>query len=108
VCNTRKIVRFVGVNYDEFKRRLGKAGLSVREFSELLRCNCNTVSNYASREVVPTHFAVYVTLMSEMAERGVDFKTPISALDLREKMPRGMSAKGKPRIRKQRNIFDEE
>jgi hypothetical protein len=96
------------VDYDEFKRRLGKAGLSVREFSELLRCNCNTVSNYASRKAVPTHFAVCVTLMSEMAEKGLDFKASLLALDVRGKLPRGLAAKNAFRGSKQRSMFVEE
>jgi hypothetical protein len=108
VILTNRCVLDLSVDYDEFKRRLGKAGLNVREFSELVRCNCNTVSNYASRKAVPTHFAVSVTLMSEMAEKGLDFKAPLLALDVRGKLPRGLAAKNAFRGSKQRSMFVEE
>lgn len=93
------------MQYDEFKRRLGKAGLSVKEFAALIGVSCNAVSNYASRGAVPTHLAVEVTLMSEMAEKGIDFRTPLGGLDLQENKPRGAAAKGVFGGSKQQSIF---
>jgi hypothetical protein len=70
------------VEYDEFKRRLGKAGLSLKEFAGLVRVTETSVSNYASRGAVPCHFAVAVTLMAEMADRGLDFRDPLKSLNV--------------------------
>ncbi len=77
------------VTYKEFLRKLGKAGLSIRSFAELIRMNRNSVSNYARSGKVPTHLAVIAALLSEMAERGVDFTPVLADLDLGSKKPRG-------------------
>lgn len=95
------------MRYDEFKRRLGKAGLTVREFADLVGVSCNTVTNYASRNEVPSHLAVEVTLMSELAERDIDFKTPLNALTFKERKPQGAAAKGARGGSKQKTIFDD-
>ena len=95
------------MQYDEFKRRLGKAGLSIKEFAALIGVSCNTVSNYAAKGVVPSHLAIEATLMSEMAERNVDFRQPLSALQLTEKKPRGGAARGVFGGSKQQSIFEQ-
>lgn len=93
------------MQYDEFKRRLGKAGLSVKEFAALIGVSCNTVSNYAAKGVVPSHLAIEATLMSEMAERSIDFRRPLVDLQLTEKKPRGRAARGVFGGSKQQSIF---
>lgn len=94
IISAISIVRGCAVNYDEFKRRLGKAGLSVKEFADLMRISCNSVSNYAAKGVVPVHLAVAATLMSEMADHQLDFRPAINELNLKEKKPRGSSVGG--------------
>lgn len=81
------------MTYQEFQRQLGKAGLSVKEFSSLVGMTPNSVTNYARRESVPTHLAVISKLMGEMAEHGVDFRSPLSGLGVAPKKPRGSSRK---------------
>jgi len=76
------------MNYDEFKRQLGKAGLSIKEFADLLQISCNSVSNYSAKGLVPAHFAVTATLMGEMADKKIDFRTPIANLELSTRKPR--------------------
>lgn len=63
------------MEYAAFKKKLGQAGLSVSEFAGIMQINCNSVSNYCSKGFVPVHLAVAATLMSEMAYRGIDFKS---------------------------------
>lgn len=82
------------MHYDEFKRRLGKAGLSVREFAELMHVSCNSISNYAAKDSVPGHIAISVTLMSEMADNGLNFRPALHALDIKGKKPRGAASAG--------------
>lgn len=94
IISAFSIVRGCAVNYEEFKRRLGKAGLSVKEFADLMRIGCNSVSNYAAKGVVPVHLAVAATLMGEMADHQLDFRLAINELNLKEKKPRGASARG--------------
>lgn len=69
------------MSYKEFKRRLGKAGLSVKEFATLMRIECNSVSNYAAKGTVPVHLAVAAVLMAEMADSGLDFRIALTCLD---------------------------
>ncbi|WP_234271792.1 XRE family transcriptional regulator [Billgrantia ethanolica] len=79
------------MTYQEFLRQLGKAGLTVKEFSELVGMNRNSVSNYAGRTSVPTHLAVISKLMGEMAEQGIDFRKTLAGLEAVPKKPRGAS-----------------
>ncbi|MDM1766099.1 MULTISPECIES: XRE family transcriptional regulator [unclassified Acinetobacter] len=59
--------------YTEFQRLIGKAGLSIKEFAELLDMKPNSITNYSKQGVVPTHIAVIVALISTMKDEGLDF-----------------------------------
>lgn len=59
--------------YTEFQRLIGKAGLSIKEFAELLDMKPNSITNYSKQGVVPTHIAVIVALISTMKDEGSDF-----------------------------------
>lgn len=83
------------MNYDEFLRQLGKAGLNIREFAELIRMNRNSVSNYARSGEVPTHLAVIAALMGEMGEHGFDFRAVLRSIDIEPKKPRGDAKRGR-------------
>jgi len=75
--------------YDEFQRQLGKAGITIREFSMLIKMNSNSVTNYAKSGVVPSHLAVIASLLGEMAERKIDFRDVLSKIEIEPKKPRG-------------------
>ncbi len=77
------------MKYEEFRRQLGKAGLSAGEFADLVKLNRNSVTNYAQNGTVPTHLAVIVTLLGEMAERKIDFKDVLSRIEITPNKPRG-------------------
>lgn len=94
-----------GMTYDEFQRQLGKAGLTAREFAELVCMNRNSVTNCARRGEVPSHLAVIASLMGEMAEHRVDFREPLTRLNIEPKLPRGAAAKGKFGGSKQHDMF---
>lgn len=83
------------MDYAEFLRQLGKAGLSVRAFAELIGMNRNSVSNYAQKGEVPAHLAVIAALMGEMREHGLDFRDVLERIDLRRKKPRGTGKRGR-------------
>ncbi|MCK7598214.1 XRE family transcriptional regulator [Microbulbifer sp. CAU 1566] len=82
------------MTYKEFTRQLGKAGLSVTEFSELVGMNRNSISNYAQRPDVPSHLAIIATLMGEMAEKEIDFRGVIEGIDVKPKKARGSTPSG--------------
>lgn len=77
------------MTYQEFLRQLGKAGLTIKEFSELVGMNRNSVSNYARLGSVPAHLAIIVSLMAELADHHLDFRKPLASLDVSPKRARG-------------------
>jgi transcriptional regulator with XRE-family HTH domain len=83
------------MTYEQFLAELGKAGLSVRAFAELIGMNRNSVSNYASAGEVPRHLAVIAALLGEMNVRGVAFQGVISGIDSAPKKPRGAARRGR-------------
>lgn len=83
------------MTYDEFVRQLGKAGLTIREFAEVVKMNRNSVTNLAKRGEVPSHLAVIATLMGVLAENNVGFLDELGRIEIRPKKPRGGAAKGR-------------
>jgi hypothetical protein len=79
--------------YKEFRRHLGKAGLTITEFSRLVQLNKNSVTNYAKKDIVPNHWAVVAALMGEMAEYGLDYKVIISKIAFKDNLNRGIAMK---------------
>ena len=82
------------MRYQQFASELGKAGLNVRAFADLVGMNRNSVSNYASGDV-PSHLAIIATLIAEMNVRGIDYRGIIKQLNLPSKLPRGGARPGK-------------
>jgi hypothetical protein len=85
------------LSYDEFISELGKAGLSVRKFAELVGMRPNSVSNNARRGEVPAHLAVIAALLSELAVHRIPIDPVFSRIEVSKniKKPRGASATGK-------------
>lgn len=77
------------MEYDEFRRHLGKAGLTTRSFAELVKLNRNSITNCAQKGVVPSHLAVISALLGEMAEYKVDFYDVLSRIEITPNKPRG-------------------
>jgi hypothetical protein len=83
------------MTYDEFLRQLGKAGLTVKEFAQLVRMNRVSISNNAKKGQVPSHLAVIAALMGEMAERGIDYRAALSRIEIAPRKPKGAAAQGR-------------
>lgn len=81
------------MTYDEFQRHLGKAGLKIRQFADLVKMNHVSISNYGKKGEVPSHLAVIAALLGEMADRKMDYREVLSRIDIAPKKPRG-SGKG--------------
>jgi hypothetical protein len=62
------------MDYGEFRRHLGKAGLTVNAFAGYLGVVPTSVSNYAKQGRVPRTYAILAVLMGDAADRGVDFQ----------------------------------
>ncbi len=81
------------MTYEEFKRQLGKAGLTARDFADLVKLSPNSITNYAQTGVVPPHLAIIVALMGEMAENSLDFRSVLTKIKIEQTKTRG-SPKG--------------
>jgi hypothetical protein len=89
--NTGYLYRMV---YEEFKRQLGNAGISGREFSRLVKLNPNSLTNYAKTGKIPAHWAIIAALMGEMAEQGIDYRSVIEKIEFEPNKVRGAAKKG--------------
>lgn len=83
------------MTYEEFRRQLGKAGLTSKEFAELIKQTPNSITNHSAEGEVPSHLAIIVALMAELAESGLDFRTTLGKIDYEPSKPRGGSTKGR-------------
>lgn len=83
------------MTYDEFRRQLGKAGLSAKSFAELIKQNPNSITNYAAQGEVPPHLAIIVTLMADMADHELDFRVALSRIRFEAAKHRGSAVKGR-------------
>jgi len=77
------------MNYGELKRNVGKAGLNMREFAELIKANTNSITNLATKESVPKHLAIIATLLGEMVDKSVEYKHLFEKMDLEPQKARG-------------------
>lgn len=83
------------MTYDEFRRQVGKAGLTIKSFAELIKQTPNSITNYAAQGEVPPHLAIIVTLMADMADHSLDFRASLSRVHFEAARPRGSAVKGK-------------
>lgn len=91
--------------YGEFKRQLGKAGISGREFAKLVKLNPNSLTNYAKTGRIPSHWAIVATLIAEMAEHGMSYQQVIQHIDLEPNKVRGAAKEGVFGGNPQKNLF---
>ena len=83
------------MEYDEFQRHIGKAGLKLQEFASLMQMTPTSLSNYRKKGGVPMHLAVIAVLLGEMADHGIDFHSALSVIKIASKKSRGIVFKGK-------------
>ncbi|GAC1315573.1 MAG: helix-turn-helix domain-containing protein [Collimonas sp.] len=76
------------MTYDEFRRQIGKAGLTIHAFADLVKMNRVSLSNYKQGDV-PTHLAVIASLLGAMADGQTDFRAVLAAIEITPKKPRG-------------------
>jgi hypothetical protein len=81
------------MTYFEFRVQLKRSRLTAREFARLVRMNENSVTNYSQKGIVPSHLAVIVLLMGELADHQIDFRDIIAKMEIEQKKPRGAQAR---------------
>ncbi len=78
------------MDYLTFKKNLTHAGLSIREFADLLHMNKNSITNYAKHGEVPVHLGIIAQLIVALADRRIDFRKVFAGAQVRPKRSRGM------------------
>jgi len=95
------------MEYIEFQRQLGKAGLTNKQFASLVKANPSSIANYSKVGKVPSHWAIIATLMGVLADNKVDFSLALSRIDISPKKVRGGAAKGRFGGSKQGDLLGE-
>ena len=93
------------MNYEEFQRHIGKAGLTLKEFAALIRMNRISLSNLAKKDEVPSHLAVIAALLGEMKDKGVEFRDVLARIEIAPKKARGAGKSGRFGGDKQADMF---
>lgn len=83
------------MTYDAFVAELSRAGLTIREFADLLGMRPNSITNNRKRGEVPDHLAVIAALLSELRPAGIQVETVFARLGLSKKRPRGGASPGR-------------
>ncbi|WP_345015006.1 XRE family transcriptional regulator [Pseudaeromonas paramecii] len=94
------------MTYTEFQRHIGKAGLTIKSFAELIQMNRISLSNYAKVGEVPSHLGVIAALLGEMADSGIDFYEVFSRIEISPKKPRGAGKNGRFGGSSERDLCD--
>lgn len=61
------------MEYKEFRRQLGKAGLTINEYADLLHMLPKSVSNYAKKGHVPQFHAVIAVALGYAGDTKLNF-----------------------------------
>jgi transcriptional regulator with XRE-family HTH domain len=62
------------VLYPEFRRHLGKAGMTINDFAAYLGVRPASVSNYSKSGAVPRSYAIIAILLGDTADRSVNVR----------------------------------
>jgi hypothetical protein len=76
------------MKYEELVRNIGKAGLTVKEFAELLKAKPNSITNLKSKGKVPKNLGIIAVLLGEMVDKGIEYKDLFDKLNLQEQKAR--------------------
>jgi hypothetical protein len=63
------------LTYEELKMNIARAGLTIKEFAELMGLHPNSITNLKQREIVPKNIAIISLLMAELAGNKIDIKS---------------------------------
>jgi len=85
------------LDYDELVRNIGKAGLTIKEFAELIKANPNSITNLSNKEKkVPKNLAIIAMLLGELVDNQIDYKPLFKRLNLKPQKARVEKSFGQP------------
>ena len=70
------------MNYIEFRRHLGKAGMTINDFAAYLGVRPASVSNHSKLGAVPRSYALLAVLLGDVADRGIPVREVLSRYGL--------------------------
>jgi len=76
------------MNYNELVRNIGKAGLNVKEFAELIKANPNSITNLKKKGNIPKNLGIIAVLLGELVEHKIPYERLFDDLDLQEQKAR--------------------
>lgn len=76
------------MNYKELVRNIGKAGLTIKQFAELIKAKPNSITNLKNKEDIPKNLAIISVLLGELVDKGLDYNHLFEKLDLQEQKAR--------------------
>lgn len=56
------------MTYDDFKRSLKRARISIKDFAEILDMNPTSITNYKAKGRIPRHLSVVAVLLAALRE----------------------------------------
>ncbi len=77
------------MTFIEFKKLLLDADITLPKFSKLIKVSEKNLQSYKKKGEVPNAIAVVVTCFARLRQEGIDYKTMIEALDLKQKTKKG-------------------
>jgi len=79
------------MKYEELIRNIGKAGLDVKQFADLLKANPNSITNLSQKDVVPKNIMIIAVLLGELVDKGIEYKSLFEKMNLKEQKARRKS-----------------
>jgi len=70
------------MKYDDFKKNIRSANLSMREFADLIKANRNSITNLSTREKIPKNLYIVSALLAELAYHNIDYKKIFQEMDI--------------------------
>jgi len=70
------------MTYDDFKKNIKGANLTLREFADLIKANRNSITNLSTQENVPKNLYIISALLAEMSYHNIDYKKVLKQMDI--------------------------
>lgn len=77
------------MTFIDFKKLLLDAELTIPKFTELIKVSEKNIQAYKKKKEVPNAIASVAACFAKMNKEGMDFKTLVSDLELKQKEKKG-------------------
>lgn len=77
------------MTFIDFKKLLLDAELTIPKFTELIKVSEKNIQAYKKKKEVPNTIASVVACFAKLNKEGIDFKTMINELELKQKEKKG-------------------